>query len=111
MSTHLTPQACKVLRTTLNVGTSLWRRRKHEVSFARPWTAQARLTKDVGFRVRACCRPCRPCRREEREVLVLRLLLDLDTKATARELAIAPGTVRAHLAHAVATAPHGDPTH
>jgi RNA polymerase sigma-70 factor (ECF subfamily) len=38
----------------------------------------------------------------EREVVVLRLVLDLDTATTARQLGIAPGTVRAHLARAMA---------
>jgi RNA polymerase sigma-70 factor (ECF subfamily) len=40
--------------------------------------------------------------RREREVVVLRLVLDLDTAATAKQLGIAPGTVRAHLARAMA---------
>jgi len=35
-------------------------------------------------------------------VLVLRVFLDLDIETTAAQLAIAPGTVRAHLARAVA---------
>jgi RNA polymerase sigma factor (sigma-70 family) len=38
----------------------------------------------------------------QREVIVLRVLLDLDIATTASQLAIAPGTVRAHLARAVA---------
>ena len=33
---------------------------------------------------------------------MLRLVLDLDTATTARQLGIAPGTVRAHLARAMA---------
>jgi RNA polymerase sigma factor (sigma-70 family) len=37
----------------------------------------------------------------QREVIVLRVLLDLDIETTARELGIAPGTVRAHLSRAV----------
>jgi RNA polymerase sigma-70 factor, ECF subfamily len=39
---------------------------------------------------------------EQREVVVLRYLLDLDTAATAASLGIAPGTVTAHLHHALA---------
>jgi DNA-directed RNA polymerase specialized sigma24 family protein len=38
----------------------------------------------------------------QREVVVLRVLLDLDTETTARELGVAPGTVMAHLSRAVA---------
>jgi DNA-directed RNA polymerase specialized sigma24 family protein len=36
----------------------------------------------------------------QREVVVLRLLLDLDTHSTAAVLGIAPGTVTAHLSRA-----------
>jgi RNA polymerase sigma factor (sigma-70 family) len=36
----------------------------------------------------------------QREVIVLRVLLDLDTHSTATVLGIAPGTVKAHLARA-----------
>jgi DNA-directed RNA polymerase specialized sigma24 family protein len=36
----------------------------------------------------------------QREVIVLRILLDLDTDSTAAFLRIAPGTVTAHLARA-----------
>ena len=39
----------------------------------------------------------------QREVITLRLLLDLDTESTARLLGISPGTVGAHLHKAVGT--------
>jgi RNA polymerase sigma factor (sigma-70 family) len=39
----------------------------------------------------------------QREVIVLRVFLDLDTQATARALGMAQGTVTAHLSRAVAT--------
>jgi RNA polymerase sigma factor (sigma-70 family) len=39
----------------------------------------------------------------QREVIALRVFLDLDTQATAAALGIAPGTVGAHLSQAVAT--------
>ena len=42
----------------------------------------------------------------QREVIVLRLFLDLDIETTARELGIAPGTVRAHLSRAVTALRH-----
>ena len=38
----------------------------------------------------------------QRAVIALRVFLDLDIETTARQLGIAPGTVRAHLARAVA---------
>ena len=39
----------------------------------------------------------------QRQVVALRLFLDLDTARTAEVLGIAPGTVTAHLARAIAT--------
>ncbi|MCT9931672.1 hypothetical protein N5079_15770 [Planotetraspora sp. A-T 1434] len=39
----------------------------------------------------------------QREVVALRVFLDLDTETAARTLGIAPGTVTAHLSRAVAT--------
>jgi RNA polymerase sigma-70 factor (ECF subfamily) len=41
--------------------------------------------------------------RRQREVIALRVFLDLDTRQTARVLGIAEGTVTAHLARAIAT--------
>ena len=38
----------------------------------------------------------------QRQVVALRLFLDLDTAGTARVLGIAPGTVQAHLGRAMA---------
>jgi RNA polymerase sigma factor (sigma-70 family) len=37
----------------------------------------------------------------QREVIVLRVFLDLDIETTSRQLGIAPGTVRAHLSRAM----------
>ncbi len=39
----------------------------------------------------------------QRQVIALRLFLDLDTAQTSRVLGIAPGTVTAHLARAINT--------
>ncbi len=47
----------------------------------------------------------------QREVVTLRLLLDLDTGTTATLLGIAPGTVGAHLHKAVATLRSAIPHH
>ena len=38
----------------------------------------------------------------QREVLALRIFLDLDTETTAKVAGVAPGTVTAHLSRAVA---------
>jgi DNA-directed RNA polymerase specialized sigma24 family protein len=42
----------------------------------------------------------------QRQVVALRLFLDLDTGRTAEVLGIAPGTVTAHLARAIAALRH-----
>jgi RNA polymerase sigma factor (sigma-70 family) len=47
----------------------------------------------------------------QREVVTLRLLLDMDTETTARVLGIAPGTVGAHLHQAVAKLRAAIPSH
>jgi RNA polymerase sigma factor (sigma-70 family) len=39
----------------------------------------------------------------QREVIALRVFLDMDTESVARLLGIAPGTVTAHLSRAVAS--------
>jgi RNA polymerase sigma-70 factor (ECF subfamily) len=41
--------------------------------------------------------------RRQREVIAVRVFLDLDTRATAELLGISEGTVKAHLSRAVAT--------
>jgi DNA-directed RNA polymerase specialized sigma24 family protein len=42
----------------------------------------------------------------QRQVVALRLILDLDTAGTAQILGIAPGTVMAHLGRAIAALRH-----
>ncbi len=89
-----------VVRVALNVHVSRWRRHRHEVALGShdgsiPADQNAVLSGDL---VAALGRlPLR-----QREVVTLRLLLDLDTETTARLLGIAPGTVSAHLHKAVA---------
>jgi len=39
----------------------------------------------------------------QREVIALKIFLDLDTDTIARQLGIAPGTVRVHLSRAITT--------
>ena len=93
---HPAPRAW-IVRTALNTHVSWWRRRRHEVA----WTGQD-LPAEAGSgagaivdeRVMAALRAL-PAR--QREVIALRIFLDLDTQATADALGIAPGTVKAHL--------------
>lgn len=89
-----------MVRTALNVGASRWRRRARELPLgdhdvAAPGSPGTGLDSVVLAAVRRL-----PVR--QREVIVLRVFLDLDIETTARQLAIAPGTVRAHLSRALA---------
>ena len=91
---HPAPRAW-VVRAALNMHVSWWRRRRREVGLdghdvvapADPGTA---LNRPMTAALRRL-----PVR--QREVITLRVLLDLDTETTARVLGISPGTVRAHL--------------
>jgi RNA polymerase sigma-70 factor (ECF subfamily) len=96
---HPAPRAW-VVRTALNARVSRWRRLRREVEWAdhEPPVADdanARFDDDLLAALRRL-----PAR--QREVVALRVLLDLDTETTARVLGIAPGTVTAHLSRAVA---------
>lgn len=97
---HPAPQAW-VVRTALNTHVSWWRRRRREVALAdydRPVAESADGVVD-GHLVSVLSR----LSQRQREVLALRIFLDLDTARTAATLGIAPGTVTAHLARAIAT--------
>jgi RNA polymerase sigma-70 factor (sigma-E family) len=99
VSRHPVPRAW-VVRTALNTGASWWRRRRRELPLAdHDATAPARQGEGVDVTLLAALRRL-PER--QREVIALRVFLDLDIDTTARQLGIAPGTVRAHLARAVA---------
>ncbi len=97
VSRHPAPRAW-VVRTALNAGASRWRRHARELPLAdHDAAAPSRETALDGALLIALRRlPAR-----QREVIVLRVFLDLDIETTARELAIASGTVRAHLSRAV----------
>jgi len=102
---HPAPRAW-VVRTALNLRTSSWRRLRREVPGREDTLAMAAgAPADVGaglvdpqIMAALAALPER-----QRQVIALRVLLDLDTAATARALGIAPGTVTAHLARAVST--------
>jgi RNA polymerase sigma-70 factor (sigma-E family) len=100
VSRHPAPQAW-VVRTAYNTHVSWWRRRRREVRLDGHDAAVTGGT-DTGVdaTVLAALRQL-PAR--QRDVVVLRVFLDLDTQATARALGIAAGTVTAHLSRAVAT--------
>jgi len=97
---HPAPAAW-VVRTALNTRVSWWRRRRREVALedhdlAAPAVGDTGV--DAGLMAALLRLPTR-----QREVIALRMFLDLDTETTARVLGIAAGTVTAHLARAVAT--------
>jgi len=106
VSQHPAPAAW-VVRTALNVNVSWWRRRRREVPLvgAGPEQADQRGVDgaDAALAVQAITSALRRLPVRQREVVVLRTFLDLDTARTAEVLGIAPGTVTAHMARAVTT--------
>jgi RNA polymerase sigma-70 factor (sigma-E family) len=111
VSRHPAPTAW-VVRTALNTRVSWWRRRRREVE----WTDHDRPAADSpqGLLDSTLLAALRSLPARQREVIALRVLLDLDTETTARALGIAPGTVTAHLARATAALRRGvpqDPCH
>ena len=95
---HPAPTAW-VVRTALNAGASWWRRRSKETPLASHDVGAADSQAaglDTPLLTALRCLPSR-----QREVIVLRIFLDLDIDTTARHLGIAPGTVRAHLSRAM----------
>jgi RNA polymerase sigma-70 factor (sigma-E family) len=98
VSRHPAPRAW-VVRTALNAGASWWRRRGRELPLARHDIAAAG-SHGTGLDA-AVLTALRRLPARQREVVVLRVFLDLDIETTARQLGIAPGTVRAHLSRAV----------
>lgn len=103
VSGHPAPAAW-VVRTALNVNISRWRRRRREVPVPdlgaladRPSTTGAQDPVDPQIMAALGRLPVR-----QRQVIALRLILDLDTSATARVLGIRPNTVMAHMGRALA---------
>src|SRR5579863_6591470 len=89
-----------VVRTALNTGVSWWRQRRREVPLA---DHDAAVPADTGDGVDpALMVALRRLPARQREVLALRIFLDLDTETTAKVIGVAPGTVTAHLSRAVA---------
>jgi RNA polymerase sigma-70 factor (ECF subfamily) len=101
---HPAPAAW-VVRTALNAHVSRWRRRRREVSLADPGVIADRPTagdtSDSPVDPQIMAALLRLPERQ-RQVVALRLFLDLDTARTAAVLGIAPGTVQAHLGRAIA---------
>jgi RNA polymerase sigma-70 factor (sigma-E family) len=102
---HPAPRAW-VVRTALNTRVSWWRRRRREVGSA-AIPDDAVVTDTVEHQDQeldpGLLAVLRRLPRRQREVVVLRVFLDLDTRTTAAALGIAEGTVSAHLSRAVTT--------
>jgi RNA polymerase sigma factor (sigma-70 family) len=98
VSRHPAPRAW-VVRTAVNAGASWWRRRNRETALTGCDIAVAQ-TQDIGLDS-ALLVALRHLPARQREVIVLRVFLDLDVDTTAKHLSIAPGTVRAHLSRAM----------
>jgi RNA polymerase sigma factor (sigma-70 family) len=100
---HPAPQAW-VVRTALNVGVSRWRRRRRELPVADAATVPglSMVTSVRGGIDPMVLATLMRLPARQRQVVGLRLFLDLDTARTAEVLGIAPGTVQAHLGRAIA---------
>jgi RNA polymerase sigma factor (sigma-70 family) len=96
---HPAPRAW-VVRTALNTGASWWRRRGRELPLAdHDMAAPSDLASalDATLLTAIWRLP-----RRQREVIALRIFLDLETDTIARQMKIEAGTVRMHLSRGVA---------
>jgi RNA polymerase sigma factor (sigma-70 family) len=99
VSQYTAPQGW-VVRTALNAGVSWWRPRRRESPLAE-YDVAAAADQGEGLDPAIIAALWRlPTR--QRQVIALRVFLDLDTRSTAETLGIAPGTVMAHLSRATA---------
>jgi RNA polymerase sigma factor (sigma-70 family) len=103
VSRHPAPRAW-VVRTALNANVSRWRRRRREVLVSDAGSVTDPLpvedaASSVDPRIMAALLRLSV---RQRQVVALRLFLDLDTDRAAEVLGIAPGTVQAHLGRAIA---------
>ena len=99
VSRHPAPRAW-VVRTALNLSVSSWRRHRRELPLMGHDAPACGLASSLVDTELAAVLQRLPVR--QRQVVALRIFLDLDTAQTAEVLGIAPGTVTAHLARAVA---------
>jgi RNA polymerase sigma factor (sigma-70 family) len=98
VSQHPAPKAW-VVRTALNAGASWWHRRSKETALT-SYDIAAADSQGTGLDT-AVLTALRRLPARQREVIVLRVFLDLDIDTTARQLRIEPGTVRAHQSRAL----------
>ena len=99
---HPAPRAW-VVRTALNLRVSSWRRSRRAAALGDRGALSAAGQADLGPVDPEMMAALTALPERQRQVIALRIFLDLDTARTAKALGIAPGTVTAHLARAVAT--------
>ncbi|MFD2092832.1 sigma-70 family RNA polymerase sigma factor [Blastococcus deserti] len=109
VSRHPSPSAW-VVRTALNHHVSRWRRTRREVALTADVAAAAQGRAPDHVERDDLLRAVAALPERQRQVVALRVFLDLDTRQTAEALDLAPGTVSAHLHRALtslraATAP------
>jgi RNA polymerase sigma factor (sigma-70 family) len=97
---HPAPRAW-VVRTALNYRVSRWRKTRREVALTTASRAERGAVDPQPSSRTDLVRALEQLPQRQREVVVLRLLLDLDTRQTAETLGIASGTVTAHLHRAM----------
>jgi RNA polymerase sigma factor (sigma-70 family) len=105
---HPAPRAW-VVRTALNVGASWWRRRLRELPLLGHDGEDVRdeaLNAEDGGLDATLLTALRHLPGRQREVVALRVFLDLDIDTISAQLGIAPGTVRAHLSRGVTALRH-----
>jgi len=105
VSKHPAPAAW-VVRTALNHHVSHWRRTRREVVLDETVRAVAAPPAEVTREHQDLIAAVRALPPRQREVIALRIFLDLDTAQTSQVLGIAEGTVTAHL-HRAMTALRG----
>jgi RNA polymerase sigma factor (sigma-70 family) len=98
VSSHPAPTAW-VVRTALNAGAT-WCHRRNKETVLTSHDIAATESQRTGLDA-PMLRALRRLPARQREVIVLRIFLDLDIDTTARQLGTAPGTVRAHLSRAM----------
>src|SRR3954465_7736529 len=92
-----------VVRTALNHHVSRWRRTRREVALTAA-VAAGPADPDAGHGERAdLLRAVAALPERQRQVVALRVFLDLDTKQTAEALDLSPGTVTTHLHRALSS--------
>lgn len=97
---HPAPRAW-VLRVALNLHRSRWRRWQRELAHRQRDPGPAHRQESLPFDP-ALSEFIRKLPRRQREVVAMRIILDLSTAETAEALGIAAGTVTAHLHRALA---------